>query len=281
MAMQFNPNRIVAPSMSPNIGALLNARAGTGSAMKDLGLMLNQTGQDMRSQDVANLMASGELAGLTSDEANAKINALTQGDVGKQTQTNIADLISGKKTSEAANVANTRALEQLGLKIKSSEDIARENRIRTQEDAASQRNLQRDLNEANITSAEKISKANNLAKLLSTKKDFGTAPKEGVTKILEKGGAKEITQDLADEVSDQMDTFLDLDFDPKSKKIAQQAVTDYIATPEGQAKYGVGGIEAIINHLGEIGDFGTDFSFSQLLPFGRTANERTFKLKKK
>lgn len=308
--MQYAPSRIQAPQNSVNESALAQITGQQVQGLNQLGDAFKQFGTGNRSRDVAALIGSGQLDGLTEAQARSKIAQLTGGGVSKESQSSIDSLLGNKSSSESAKLIADAKVESQGRDIGSSESL------QTAQIAANKANLG-----LQLTSAEKIALSNNKASMARTeeiglqkssnrtldelfqrkqsddlfkkqvaleqikktpaKPDYGTAPAEGVKKIIESGGSGDITQRVADKISDEIDSVLDLSFDPKSKKIAQDSIATYLSTEEGQANYLTGGVDAVISHLSEVGDFGTEFTPSQFLPFGREANERTFKLKKK
>ena len=109
--MQFNPNRLQAPSVAgnnqaPHLAMLINRQ------LSDIGGLAEKRGQDIRTSNVAKLIGSGKLSGMSEDEARATIANVSQGDVGKQMSTNIESLLGGKRTAETADEL---AMTNLGL----------------------------------------------------------------------------------------------------------------------------------------------------------------------
>lgn len=98
------------------IATLLAGANAKNKAMLGVGNAITQLGQGVRSGNVAELMASGALEGMSSQQAQAAMAKAGQGSVTKQMNTSIANLVGNKQKQEAAALIENNALERIGLK---------------------------------------------------------------------------------------------------------------------------------------------------------------------
>jgi len=122
--MQYNPQEIRATLGQPNIGALVGARMATNQALSNVGLQLDKTGKDIRSGKLMDLLGSGKLAGLSADDARAKIGLVSKGGVSKQANAAGTSFTDKLSQAEYLKAKQQQDLERLGLKAKIDYNLA-------------------------------------------------------------------------------------------------------------------------------------------------------------
>lgn len=111
----FNPYRAGLPPQSQNVSQELISKlmsGGTDSIQSLLG-GIQKSGEISRSSKLNDLLATGELDGLTEEQTRQKVAQMTGGQsVNPLVQANIADVMSGQRASQ---IAKNKAAADLGL----------------------------------------------------------------------------------------------------------------------------------------------------------------------
>lgn len=280
--MQYAPSRIQAPQNSVNESALAQITGQQVQGLNQLGDAFKQFGTGNRSRDVAALIGSGQLDGLTEAQARSKIAQLTGGGVSKESQSSIDSLLGNKSSSESAKLIADAKVESQGRDIGSSENL------QTARIAANKLNLG-----LQLTNAKKIASSNNNASMARIKEQGSqrssnraldelfqrkeqeklfkqqtalenirqsnkTTKPTAMQNLLSKNVGEKFTSEpefidkktaLIEEAIGDDNTFFDAEFGNKvDKNIVDEVIYQAIDTPEGQKALS-GGKEGLFNFV--------------------------------
>jgi len=87
----------------------------------NLGQNVNKTGQDVRSNNVNELIGNGALEGMDANQARNFIMANSKGSLNEQSNKNVQTLLADKASQEAAAIKEQNALGRLGIQINANQ----------------------------------------------------------------------------------------------------------------------------------------------------------------